>query len=343
MERTSGMTSEPSEPPRVTAGRLEEPLTLHVLVSRPVTLALADLLAGLQALYPSAGMGACRIVGDRIDTALGGVSVLWSRDPQDRRPCATTLTATADGPDPGWSQIIHRSRFVFAHEAARAAIDAHQGRLTITLGAIGDTPAARIDAARRLTCIGAVLARDPACLALHYPAADLILPPDMWIRAAEVAVAGGFPVVQWVNILHETLPDGRDPAPVTASSLGLAPFFGCELAVVMARLAPEAAVRLAYDACLSLAEDGVLPKEGASMESVKLRLRLLRAGQHGVQTDVWALLHPTCALDEAEVFGPLPQEAPDLPDPAPADGWLRRGLARLGAGRGHPPRLAGTP
>ncbi|MBN2629696.1 MAG: DUF4261 domain-containing protein, partial [Rhodobacteraceae bacterium] len=114
---------------------------------------------------------------------------------------------------------------------------------------------------------------------------------------------------------------------------GLAAFLGCEVALFLARIPPRDAVQYVYSACVMMLERGHKFRDGDTMglegSSEKLRIRFLGEGVCGVQTDVWALLHPTFPLDEEDMFGPrLMRPAPQDTDNnrRGEDGWLKKKL-----------------
>ncbi len=311
--------------------RRTEDFSIYVLLSEPVRFTTGEILAALREDYPGLSWTDDLQLNAPVDTAALGVGVMWARKDQTREPAMISFIATPGRCDIDWADVTRKSRFAFPQAAQ--AIAGHVSALMISVKAHDTSLEARFDAARRMTCVGALFARLPVCTAVYYPGADLVLAPAFWVEAAATAVRGEVPYFQWLNVVPATVPDGRDPVPVTAHSCGLAAFLGCEVAVILARMPPVEAVKHVFAACEMLLERGhrfrdsdTIGREGSPE---KFRIRFLGEGVQGMQTDVWALLHPTFPLDEEKLFGPR------LLRPAPAGvdnslrgdaGWLKKRL-----------------
>lgn len=308
--------------------RLEDPLNIYVLLSEPLEFGVAEVLQAVAEDYPTVPRPTGTLMGKSSMSSLGVDIAFVSADKTE----PLVLFMACPHPKVGdivWDTILSKSRFVFPQAAE--AVGRHESLLCISVRSVGTSLAERFEAARLLTCIGAVFAKLPVCLGVYFPSADMIVPAGSWVRAADEAAAGKLPVEHWINLQANLVPDGKLPIPVTASSIGLAAFLGCEVAVYTARIEPAEAVHMVYAACKMLGEYGHRFRDsdtfGPEDDSRLYRIRFQGEGVHGAQTDLWALLHPTFPFDDVEMFGPR------LLRPAPPgmrrmfrndEGWLAR-------------------
>ena len=145
-------------------------------------------------------------------------------------------------------------------------------------------------------------------------------------------------MLQWVNIQIAHLPDGQKPVPVTASTIGLAALLGYEVALYLARIPADEAIRIVWAACTMLGQYGHKFRDsdtfGEDEAAERYRIRFQSEGLHGAQTDIWALLHPTFPIDDVELFGPrlLRPPPPGVQNRFRGDeGWLARLVSRVRA------------
>ncbi|MBN2629114.1 MAG: hypothetical protein JXR75_01085, partial [Rhodobacteraceae bacterium] len=204
---------------RYSQKRLEDSFTIYVLLSEPLQFTVSETLSALREDYPGLLWSGDILSGAVIDTASFGVGVLWPQESEQRKPSPVNFIATPGRCDVNRADILHKSRFVFPE--GKAAVDRHVSCLSISVKSHDTSLPARFDAARRMTCIGAIFARLPICTAIYYPGADMVLPPKFWTAAADTASRDGVPVLQWINFTPVALPDEKQPTPMTTSSIGL--------------------------------------------------------------------------------------------------------------------------
>lgn len=308
--------------------RLEDAFSIYLLLSEPMEFAIAEVMEAVATDYPTVPLPTGAVIGSRILNSVGMEFAFLQPDRQDMslvfRACARPYPNDLD-----WETMVSKSRHIFPDAAL--AVERRESMLCISVYSVGTALAERFEAARLMTCIGAVFAKLPNCLGVYFPSADMILPPKAWVAAADEAVAGKFPVIQWINLQATPVPDEKRPVPVTASSIGLAAFLGCEVVVYLARIPPHEALTMAFAACLMLAQMGHRFRDsdtfGMEDSDEKYRIRFQGEGVHGVQTDVWALLHPSFPIDEVEMFGPrlLRPPPPGIQNTQRGDeGWLAK-------------------
>ena len=110
------------------------------------------------------------------------------------------------------------------------------------------------------------------------------------------------------SLAHVPVPDGTDPVPVSAQSIGVAAFTGYELIMPVVPLPPGEVVQWVYAGTRMVLERGHEFRDSNTMgiegDDLKIRIRHVPEGKHGAQTDMWALLHPKSKVDEIKMFGP---------------------------------------
>lgn len=307
--------------------RLRGDFTVYVLCDQPISFTMDEIETAFAQDYPSLGWE--RFLDPEGAFTIGDASFAAGLGPH-----RITLASFVGQCDLEWERYYAKNG-MFA--GARAAVEAHQTYLSVTVKSTGTDLKARFEAARLMTCLSAVFAALPACRCIYFPSADAIIPPDRWLKAAQTAVVDEFPLLEWMNPTVNTLDKPADgPALITATSIGVAAFLGVEIAVPKTRTAiPEALAHLSGAAYLLLQcghkfkDSNTLGVEGSD---VKNRLRFM-AESDDAQTDLWCILDQNCEVDEMAVFG----ERTGIPPPPGFDnqqfgkpGFLKR-LMRGGA------------
>ena len=304
---------------RYSEKRVSEDFSIYVLFSEPLVGRVAEVMAAVAEDYPGIDWSAEQVGGEMIDTR----SVTLSTDmggafggDADIPRGLTTFMSAPGRCEIDWRPVIGKSRFIFPE--AGQAVDRHTDHLHVRVGSPkGDTSlAARFDAARRVTCIGAVLANLPTALAVYFPNGDTIVKPEKWVRAAETAMKGEVPVLEWMTIFLSYFDEPGEPKPVTVSTIGMAAFNGHEVVMPRARLEGAEAAQWAVSTARMLIEadnefvDGdTLGVEG---DGRPVRIRHMAEGDQGLQTDCWMLIHDSSGIDDEDMFGPRSRR------PAPA-------------------------
>jgi len=300
------------QPQRYSDKRLSDDFTIYILLSESLQANVAEIFEAVAEDYPGIDWASDQI-GGVIDTR----GVTLSTDLGMANDCEreasrgrTTFLGAPGRCELDWAPIYEMSRIV--NPEASEAVARHTNHLSISVGSPqGNTSiAARFDAARRLTCLGAIFAKLPITLGIYFPSADLLIKPEDWVSAAETAMKGEIPVMQWMALyVNQFQWDGPEPSPVTVGTIGLAAFNGHELVMPQVRLpAGDAAhwiymtVRMLLEAGHEFADGNTLGVEG---EGKPIRIRHLTEGsEHGGQTDQWFLFHEASLLDDEKILGP---------------------------------------
>ncbi|MEL6169878.1 MAG: hypothetical protein AAFR35_14410 [Pseudomonadota bacterium] len=301
---------------RYSETRIKDSFTAYVLFSEPLRGTISEVMAAVSDDYPGLDWSSEQLGQDVFDTR--GVTLstdLSGMSRSDLTPRGRTSFIGSPGRcEIDWAPIIGKARFIFPD--AQAAVDRHTDYLSVSVDSpSGDTSiAARFDAARRVTCIAAVLAKLPTALGVYFPNGDTLVTPENWVKAAETAMKGEVPLEAWVTFFLAFFDAPPEPLPVTVSTVGVAAFTGHEIVLPKARLEPVEAVKYVYGAGYLLLQAGhefvdsdTLGVEGGAE---KLRIRHVQEGRFEAQTDQWVLIHPSSGIDDVEMFGERSRKPP---------------------------------
>jgi hypothetical protein len=127
------------------------------------------------------------------------------------------------------------------------------------------------------------------------------------VKAADTAMKAELPILDWIALSVNPVPDGTAPTPITVQTMGAAAFIGHEVIMPLCRVpAPDAAF-LVCAATEMLIQRGHVFRDSDTMgddaNRRMIRIRHWPEGKMGAQTDMWALLHPTFARSEDDLFG----------------------------------------
>ncbi len=293
--------------------RLSEDFSIYVLFSDHLQGGIKEVLDAVAEDYKGVDWSSHQMGPDQIDTR--GVTLstdfgLLEDFGADAARGKTSFIGMPGRCQIDWDPVLQASRLI--NPDGRLAVERHTDHLQISVGSPkGDTSlAARFDAARRVTCIGAVLAKLPITLGVYFPNADLLVPPDQWVKAADTAMKGEIPVLQWMSIYTNFFEwDGPEPKPVTAGTIGLAAFNGHELLMPQARVTGPEAGKWMYGAVRMMLEAGHEFGDGNTMgvegEGKPIRIRHVKEGglDGQAQTDTWVFFHETSLLDDEKLLG----------------------------------------
>lgn len=179
-------------------------------------------------------------------------------------------------------------------------------------------------AARLCSCLGAVFARLPICLAAYWETGDHFLSPSRIVSMAETAMKDEWPLTEWLGLRLDGR--GQDESGrywAAGNTKGLETFAGYELTLPAAPLEAAAVAATLYATAWLPVANGSVLKDGdtcgpeTEAEGPPMRLRWLPKGasapQHGtppVPTDTFVLMHPESPFDIDAYFGPPnPKEA----------------------------------
>lgn len=317
-----GGRPEGQRPERYSDKRLADAFSVYVLFTEPVSFTNRDILAALREDFPEL---------DWTDTLENGADTARFYDETYTAGdvLVTSLFPGGEGNLPGmiplismpgrceidWGHMCARNRLTFP--GAEAAVARHRTYIQVMVHSVDGSLEARFDAARRASCLGAVFASLPVATAVYYPNGDTVVAPERWIEGAKTALKGEVPLLQWINLGVQPVPDGGDPVPVTVHTVGVAAFTGHEILLPLARIEPAQAAELVCGATVLYLQYGNAFNDGDTLgpegdAALKLRIRHAPEGALGLQTDNWVLLHPrsTLAPREEELFGKRPGVPP---------------------------------
>ncbi len=294
---------------RYTDKRLDDPFVAHVFLTEPLTFRPSEILAAVRNDYPGLAWTDRLQLDLPITTGQVGLGALLPEGDATAEPNVVLFTSRPGRFDGDLSGVIAASRNTFP--AAAEAIARHQTWLTISLRSRDRSLAARYDAARRVTCLAAVFARLPICLAGSFPSSDQIVAPADWVRTAAIAMRAGTPIPVWIApYANPVISEGQRLW--TVGTIGLAALLGREVVMPNVTITPnEAGMYVASAACLLL-ERGHTFRDGDTLGldsgGPVIRVRHAAEGFAGFQTDHWVLIHPDSHIDEMAQFGPRPRQ-----------------------------------
>ena len=287
--------------------RLREDFTIYVLFSEPLEGTASELFEAAAEDYPGLDWSFDNLGPNAINTRDVTLAVAFEKegDPHGM----TRINGMPGRCELDWEPVINVSQRSVNPEA-RAVIERHTDHLSLAVSAPkGDTSlAARFMAARRVTCLGAVLAKLPTALGVYLPSADLLVPPKPWIEAADTAMKGEVPVFQWIALYALPVEGHRDNRTcATVGTIGLAAFNGRELVMPQVCIPPSDSAQWIYGVTRMLLEADHVFRDGDTLGSERdhkpIRIRDVREGEQGCQTDTWMLFHESSLLDDETLLG----------------------------------------
>lgn len=281
---------------RYSEKRLAEDFTIYVLFSDHLEAARGEIKSALQEDFPGLDWTYTDLSPAPLNTRDVSMGV-WAHQGSN---ASVKFIGMPGRCEVNWPDAIAKSRQIFPD--AEAAVARHTDHIGISVSARDQTVEARFEAARRLTCIGAVLAELPITLGVFFPNADLIVSPERWCEAAQSAMAVKVPVFEWIALVPIQVTEEY----WTVSTIGLAAFNGHEIVVPLIRDVKLAAHWATATAAMLLESDHVFADgdtAGVEGEGKPVRIRHVKEGMLGAQTDQWHLIHETSAIDEKSVYG----------------------------------------
>lgn len=314
--------SEKDAPQRYSEKRLADSFTVYVLFSDELEFLPSEILEAVREDYP--GLSWTDELGFNmpIKTGTVGLGAFFSDDSEESEPRIVHMNSMPGRCDVDWEPLFYKSRAIFPE--AEDAVARHKTYLSITVGSVDSSLAARFDAARRATCLSSVFAKLPICTAVYFPSGDTVVKPENWVKAAETAMEAEVPIAEWITFGIEPVPDGKEPVPISVQTIGMAAFNGHEVLMPLVRAEPPEVVKWVFGATILLLEYGHEFKDSNTLglegeTDPKIRIRHMSEGMMDVQTDVWALIHPNSTVDEIAVFG----ERTGTPPPPGYDNSVR--------------------
>lgn len=263
-------------------------------------------------------------------TDLGGLSLPTPCDTDDVIPMAPIFMG-ATGADatfvnmmrlPGhgiWDPNAVPPRQMVACQGfdLKAALGRNKSYLCVSASAKSKSLEDCFRAARLVSCVGAVFAQLPICVAAYWESGDHFLSPKGICEMADAAMRSEWPIVQWVGLGLAPLGDDKQGRVWSnGGTVGLRHFTGYELQMVAAPFeVSKTAATLYTTAWLPLTsgnrfEEGHTVGVEGGAEGEKLRLRWLPTGATANNSeappqpyDTFVMIHPDSPFDEAAYFG----------------------------------------
>lgn len=294
-----------TEPERYSEKRLKDSFTAYVLLTDDLEFRPSEILEAVREDYPGLAWTDKLELDTPFKTGEVSLAVFFTEE-EHNEPGVVHMSSFPGQCDVDWGSVLHNAQYSFPN--ASEVINRHKTYLSVTVGSVDQTLAARFDAARRATCLAAVFAKLPICSAVYFPSGDTIVQPDAWVEAADTAMQAKFPMLQWISLPIIPVPDGKEPVPVSLQTIGMAAFNGHEIFMPLVRMHPSEAGPWVLSAAHLLLERGHVFQDSNTLgmeDSTEkpIRIRHMPEGMMGAQTDMWALLHEKTTLDEMEVFG----------------------------------------
>ena len=296
---------------RYSERRLREDFNVHILLSEPLVAGLDEILAAARADFPELtwnDLGGSRAVLDTTTSC----DLAWQGDARLNEPDETRFITRAGRASLHWGHAFQLARATFPN--AEDAVARHQSWLEIRVPSRGTSLAARFDAACRVTCLGAIFAAFPTCLAVYFQSGNTIVSPERWTAAAREALKPRLPFFEWFGFYANPLVHEGKTFGFSLGTIGMAAFNGREL---VAPKAPRPAAELAgmvlemLNATLQRGHQ-FQDSDTCSLEGDETiyRIRHCAEGRLEMQTDAWVLLHPDAFVNEIEALGPRTRNPP---------------------------------
>lgn len=319
--------------------RMSEDFTCYVLFSEPLQATFTELMQAAAEDYPGLDWSHDNLGPEAIDTR--DVTMCVDFATGDPKRSGLRILGMPGRCEVDWEDLFHKNRIVFPD--AREVVARHTDHLSISVssakgdGSVKSLVARRFDAARRMTCLAAVLAKLPITTAIYFPNGDTLMRPKAWVFAAEEAMKGEVPTVVWIAPSLHAFDEPPEPLPITLATIGLAAFNGHELIYPRMRISWQDGIQFAHAMIkMQLEGDHVFrDSDTVGFEAGDKQFRIRRAyegkpimvkGEKFVpQTDQIWMFHKSCDLDDIEIFG----ERSNRPPPPGYDNSITSDLQTL--------------
>ena len=293
-----------TEPQRYSEKRLADGFDAHLLLTSPLSFTTTQFLEAMAVEFPGVADDAFIDIGTRFDTSESVSLAMFAPMGGDYGPMLMNCQKGARAPIDHYETAIQRA---YGFKGARRALEKHTHYISISANSKGADLASRFRAARLVTCAAAVLAEDPGCLGVLFPAGDVLADPKAWRKGARQALKDEFPLDIWATFQVNPYQDPKSGKTFySCGSVGVAAFNGHEIAFPAAPVQPLYAIKNVYCAAKIMLERGNEFRDsdtiGVENGDERLRIRFLPEGDNA-QTDTWVILHPKCVVDEIEMFG----------------------------------------
>ena len=297
--------------------RMSEDFTCYVLFSEPLQATFSELMQAAAEDYPGLDWSHENFGPEAINTR--DVTLCVDFPTADPKRGSVKVIGGPGRCEIDWEDAIYKNRIVFPE--ARTAVARHTDYIGISVssakgdGAVKSLVARRFDAARRMTCLAAVLAKLPITTAIYFPNGDTLLPGKSWVAAADAAMKGEIPTVVWIAPALHAFNEPPEPLPITLSTIGMAAFNGHEIVMPRMRIGWQDAIKFAH--CfikMQLEGDHVFRDSDTVGFEPGDKLFRIRRAYEGTplsakgeridpQTDQIWMFHKACDLDDVEIFG----------------------------------------
>ncbi len=288
---------------RYSEQRLQDDFVVHLLMKGPFRITSEALVSSIKQEFPSLNewTDVMPLVGIQSDCVVGigaivpknsdGHSVTVIYHQGNRAPSEHYQTAVGRAAD---------------FPQAQQVLQVHDTYVSFSVKSKSTNLADRYKAARALTCLTAVAARHSNCIGVLFPSGDIIASPEQWYQAAQQTQTNNWPIFRWISFQPARVINNAGQPEWSCGSVGLAAFLGHEMAFPAAPVAPDIPARYVYGAIYLQLERGNRFKDSDTLSveegAETLRVRFMAEGSMA-QTDTYVLLHPTCSVNELEVFG----------------------------------------
>ncbi len=211
-------------------------------------------------------------------------------------------------------ELVAATPLVSGFESGRPPAAKFRRYVSITIDSKEHDIASRFRAMRALTCLTAVLAGLPTCVAVYHYSARLLVAPGTWVGAAKTAVRGEWPLPAWTA--YRYFGQDGDVPQIGCASHGLAAFTGHDVTFMPAPVSRADATLYVLGAQWMLTTSNNQFADGDTMglegSDEKLRLRFVQESSEQ-DVDRWMVFHPGCPIDDVEMYGDR-QGRPRSPD-----------------------------
>ncbi len=216
------------------------------------------------------------------------------------------------------AQITGPQRYGALDIDLQDALRRNRSYLCISVSAKSDQLLDVFRAARLCSCLGAIFAELPICLAAYWETGDYFLSPEAIRRMARISIDNKWPVREWVGLsLSPGRKDGELVEWAQGLTRGLIQFTGYEFAVTPAPVPIVEAGQMLLGAMTTVLECGAIYNDGDTIgvedkPDFKWRVRHVPPGVDGAVTKTLALIHPESKYDPGPSLG-APANRPPPP------------------------------
>lgn len=280
--------------------------SVDILFSEPLHFELNEIIEAVNEDFPS-----CQVKDSGINPTQSIKTdevVLAILEPVEKHDGGSIKFIGAGFPDDNWRKADHTESLWRSGGFGQDALAHHKSYMSISVDAADGSLASRFRAARLLNVVTAVFAKLPITLAIYVKWTGHFARRDLWVKAAEDAVKGEWPLVSWISYRGAwNAAEGQSKYAV-GYTVGLQQFLPYELHMESAPIQPSDVIQFLCGAVWMPLQGGSTYKDGDTVgaeDGTPYRIRR-RHAPDGTPLDVFVLLHPDSPINEAAAFGPRP-------------------------------------